>query len=259
VEDLGPLSRLPLGWFFVVTLLMVLASAEAGYRLGRRRRRSGVENETSLGTIVGAELGLLAFVLAFTFGLAAGRYDTRRQLLLDEANAIGTTYLRAGFLPEPRRGEIRALLRDYVDARLEWGRPGRFADSVSRSETLQGRLWAQAEVIAAQMPTSTMAALFVQALNETIDLHGNRKTMALWARIPTTIWLALFLVAILTMGTMGYHAGMTASPRSPAEIAVVLSFAIIMLLIADLDRPNEGLFRVHQGPLLDLEKSVAAP
>jgi hypothetical protein len=78
-----------------------------------------LQHEASLGTIVGGTLTLLAFVLAFTFGLPAARYDTRRELLQQEVNAIGTTYLRTGFVPEPQRGELPALLREYVDARVE--------------------------------------------------------------------------------------------------------------------------------------------
>src|ERR1044072_2513306 len=105
------LDALPLWGLFIVILLVVLMSVEFGYRLGRyRRSRSEQEKEAPVGTMVGATLGLLAFILAFTFGLAAQRFDTRRQVLLDEANAIGTTYLRAAMLTQ-HEDEIRALLR----------------------------------------------------------------------------------------------------------------------------------------------------
>src|SRR6201982_2091547 len=110
MENNAPLDALPLWALFIVILLVVLFSVEFGYRLGKyRRSRHEQEKEAPLGTMVGATLGLLAFVLAFTFGLAAARFDARRQALLDEANAIGTTYLRAGMLPE--QGEkIRGIL-----------------------------------------------------------------------------------------------------------------------------------------------------
>src|SRR5262252_1083210 len=119
MQNTGPLDVLPLWALFIVLLFIVLLSVEFGYRLGKyRRSRHEQEKEAPLGTMVGATLGLLAFILAFTFGLAAARFDARRQALLDEANAIGTTYLRAGMLPE--QGEqIRGLLRDYVRTRLE--------------------------------------------------------------------------------------------------------------------------------------------
>ena len=101
MESNGPIDALPLWGLFIAILLVVLVSVECGYRLGKyRHARHEQEKEAPVGTMVGATLGLLAFILAFTFGLAATRFDTRRQVLLDEANAIGTTYLRAGMLPE---------------------------------------------------------------------------------------------------------------------------------------------------------------
>src|SRR5215475_2297124 len=104
MQGSGPIDGLPLWALFIVILRIVLLSVEFGYRLGKyRRRRREDGKEAPLGTMVGATLGLLAFILAFTFGLAAERFNTRRQILLDEANAIGTPYLRAGMLPE--RGE----------------------------------------------------------------------------------------------------------------------------------------------------------
>src|SRR4026207_1784346 len=127
------LDVLPLWGVFFAVLVLVLAAIEGGYRLGNyRHRQSGGEKEAPVGAMVGATLGLLAFMLAFTFGMAASRFDTRKQLVLDEANAIGTTYLRTAMLPE-RRDEIRALLRSYVDARLEAVRPGQVAEEILRS------------------------------------------------------------------------------------------------------------------------------
>src|SRR6187549_1664121 len=116
--QVGLLDALPLWGLFLAIVALVLISIEGGYRLGNyRRSRSNTEKEAPVGAMVGATLGLLAFMLAFTFGMAASRFDTRKQLVLEEANAIGTTYLRAAMLPE-KRDEIRDLLRSYVDTRL---------------------------------------------------------------------------------------------------------------------------------------------
>src|SRR5262250_2229764 len=154
MQGSGPIDLLPLWALFIVILLVVLLSVEFGYRLGKyRRSRHEEEKEAPVGTMVGATLGLLAFLLAFTFGLAAARFDTRRQVLLDEANAIGTTYLRAGMLPE-RREDIRTLLRDYVDVRLAAVRSGILTEGIRRSEHLQEQLWAQAEALGETHPTS---------------------------------------------------------------------------------------------------------
>ena len=135
MQSNGLLDALPLWGLFIAILFIVLVSVECGYRLGEyRRSRHEQEKQAPVGTMVGATLGLLAFILAFTFGLAAARFDARRQVLLDEANAIGTTYLRAGMLPE-RTEEIRVLLRNYVDTRLEAVR----SDNIEEGNTPIGK------------------------------------------------------------------------------------------------------------------------
>jgi hypothetical protein len=208
--------------------------------------------------MVGATLGLLAFILAFTFGLAAARFDTRRQVLLDEANAIGTTYLRAGMLPE-RREEIRTLLRNYVNTRLEAVRSGNIAEGMRQSENIQNELWAQATPVAERNPNSIVVGLFIQSLNQVIDLHAERVQASLRSRIPGAIWIGLFAVAALSLATMGYHAGMVGTRRSLAILAVAFTFSVVIELIADLDRPQEGVLKVSQHALLDLQRSMNVP
>jgi hypothetical protein len=255
----GPLDALPLWGLFLVILLVVLLSVECGYRLGKfRRSRSEQEKEAPVGTMVGATLGLLAFILAFTFGLAAARFDTRRQVLLDEANAIGTTYLRAGILPEQRE-EIRALLRDYVGTRLEAIRSGNIAEGIRQSENIQHQVWAQAVAVGEKNPNSIVVGLFIQSLNEVIDLHAKRVQAGLRSRIPGAIWVGLFAVAALSLATMGYQAGLVGTRRSLAVLAVAFTFSVVIELIADLDRPQEGVLRVSQRALLDVQRSMNVP
>jgi hypothetical protein len=251
MQSSGPLDALPLWGLFLAILLLVLLSVEGGYRLGiYRRSRSEEEKEAPVGAMVGATLGLLAFILAFTFGLAAARFDTRRQVLLDEANAIGTTY---------RREAIRSLLRDYVDVRLEAVRSGNVTEGIRRSEHLHDQLWAQAVAIGETHPMSIVVGLFVQSLNEVIDLHAKRVTAGLRNRIPGAIWVALFAVAVLSLAAMGYHAGLSRTSRSLAELAVAFTFAVVIGLIADLDRPQEGVLKVSQQALIDLRQSMQVP
>jgi hypothetical protein len=259
MQSNGPLDARPLWGLFLAILLLVLLSVEGGYRLGKyRRSRSEEEKEAPVGAMVGATLGLLAFMLAFTFGLAATRFDTRRQVLLDEANAIGTTYLRAGMLPD-RRDAIRTLLRDYVDVRLEAVRSGNVTEGIRRSEHLHDQLWTQAVALGETHPTSIVVGLFVQALNEVIDLHAKRVTAGVRNRIPGAIWVALFTVAVLSFTAMGYHAGLSRTSRSLAELAVACTFSVVIGLIADLDRPQEGVLQVSQQALMDLRQSIQGP
>jgi hypothetical protein len=255
----GPLDILPLWGLFVAILLLVLLSIEGGFRFGKyRRSRSEQEKEAPVGAMVGATLGLLAFFLAFTFGMAAERFDARRKVVLDEANAIGTTYLRAGMIPD-RREEIRALLRDYVDARLKAVQSGNITEGLRRSENILDQLWAQAVVVGKQNPNSIVVGLFVQSLNEVIDLHTKRVTAGLRNRIPGAIWFALLAVAAVALANMGYHAGLAGTRRSFAVLPVAFTFSAVIVLVADLDRPQEGALKVSQQALIDLRQSMNVP
>jgi hypothetical protein len=254
-----PIDALPLWGLFIVILLVALLSVDVGYRLGKyRRSHHETEKEAPLGTMVGATLGLLAFILAFTFGLAASRFDNRRQLLLDEANAIGTTYLRAGMLPE-RGQQVRGLLRDYVRIRLEAVQSDNVTEAIRRSEDIQQKVWTEAETVGQKNPNSIVVGLFVQSLNQMIDLHAARMQAGLRSRIPGAIWLGLFAVAALSLATMGYHAGLSGTRRSLAILAVAVTFSVVIELIADLDRPQEGVLRVSQQALLDVQRSMNPP
>jgi hypothetical protein len=256
----GPLDLLPIWGVFLATMAVVLLAVEGGFRLGQyRRRRSEQEDRPPVGEMVAATLALLAFMLAFTFGLAASRFDVRRGLVVDEANAIGTTYLRAGLLPEPHRSDVRSLLREYVDVRLEAVQPGKLSQSIGRSEELHARLWAHAVAVGEKNPGSIVVGLFIASLNEVIDLHAKRLALGVRNRIPGTIWAALSFVAIIGTSVMGYHAGLAGSGRSLALLALVLAFSAVVTLIADLDRPQEGLLRVSQQTMIDVQKTLAAP
>lgn len=252
------LDSLPLWGLFAGIVVLVLLAIEGGRWLGHRRAvRSEREKDAPIGAMVGSTLGLLAFMLAFTFGMASARYDVRKSLVLDEANAVGTTYLRAAMLPD-RNGEIRSLLREYVDARLAAVQTGKVVENIQRSEEIQQQLWREATAVAQQHPGSIVVGLFVQSLNDVIDLHAKRVTAGLRNRIPGTIWLGLFVLAVLSLGAMGYHAGLTSPSRSLAVLAVAFAFSAVIGLIVDLDRPQEGLLTVSQQALIDVQEAMGA-
>jgi hypothetical protein len=141
-----PLDYVPFWVMGVATVVVIYLSVEIGYQFGRRRRRDmEVEKEATIGPVVGATLGLLAFMLAFTFGLAATRFDARRQIIVSEANALGTTYLRAGLLPEPFSRESRQLLRRYAEVRIEGVTTGKIDQAITESLALHEQLWQRAE------------------------------------------------------------------------------------------------------------------
>jgi hypothetical protein len=255
------LDSLPLWLIFAATVAVSAIAIEAGYRLGqhRRGRNDGdkdLEKDQPVGAIAASTLGLLGFMLAFTFGLAASRFDDRRLVVLEESNAIGTAYLRAGLLREPERGAIRQQLRDYVEARLAAVKVETHAEGMAASEGLHQALWAQATAAAGNDPHSIMTGLFIQSLNEVIDLHAKRVLFGLRSRIPASVWIALYFIAVLAMGSLGYQEGLAGSRRSLAVIALLLTFSAVMLLIADLDRPQEGLLRISQQSMIDLKNTI---
>jgi hypothetical protein len=260
MQSAGLLDSLPLWGLYVATVVLILLAVEGGQRLGKYSRQlPEQELEAPVSVMVVATLGLLAFMLAFTFGLAASRFDMRRGFVVDEANTIGTTYLRAGLLSEPYRTEVRNLLREYVDVRLELVRPEKTEEAMHRSDELHGRLWFQAVAVGEKNPGSIVSGLFIGSLNEVIDLHAKRVNLGLRSRVPGTIWAALYFVAIPATGAVGYHAGLTGTRRSLVVVALVLTFSAVMLLIADLDRPLEGLLKVSRQAMIDLRNSLTAP
>jgi hypothetical protein len=252
-------DALPLWAILPLTGALLLLSVELGYRFARHQKRhSHEETEATLGSMVGATLGLLAFMLAFTFGLAGTRFEARRQVVLAEANAIGTTYLRGAMLPEPMRSEARNLLREYVDARLEAVQTGKVEQGITKSEEIQNRLWSLA-VAAAEKDRTAITSLFIQSLNEMIDLHATRLMAGLRSRVPTVIWIVLYLLAVLATALLGYHSGLTGGRRSIAVVALILAFSAVLVLIVDLDRPGEGMLRVSQQSMIDLRQSMREP
>ena len=252
----GLLDPFPLWTILPLTVVLALLSVELGYRLASyRKQRDLSENAASLGGLVGGTLGLLAFMSAFTFGLAGTRFEARRQVLLSEVNAIGTTYLRTAIIPEPMRTDSRNLLREYVDVRLKGAQqPDQFEHSRARSEQLHDLLWSQA-VAATEKERSPMTSIYVQSLNQVIDMHAAR-IMALQNRVPGVIWIVLYLVGFLAMVLIGYQSGLAHTRRSLAAIMLILGFSLVLYLIADLDRPGKGALQVSQQSMIDLRNSM---
>jgi hypothetical protein len=257
MEVHGLLDKLPLWALFPFTLGLLALGVEFGFRLVQyRQKNSKEEPAASVGPIVTPILGLLAFMLAFTFGMAGSRFETRRQVVLAEANAITTTYLRASLLPEPMRTETQSLLRQYVDARLEAAKPEKLDASIARSEELLKALWSQAVAVAEKQQTP-LTSLFIQSLNQVIELHETRVMAALRSRIPSAIWLVLYLLAVISMAAVGYGTRLVSPKRSLVLLAMILAFSAVLVLIADLDRPGHGLLEVSQQSMLDLKKTIS--
>ena len=240
----------------VLFALLVLAH-EVGFRVARRRGARADEGERSeTSTLQGGMLGLLGLLLAFTFAIASQRFDTRKQLVLDEANAIGTAYLRATAVPGGE--EVADLLRRYVDVRLEGaasaGNPQGFRRAVTESERLHAAMWSRAAALARANP-DPLRTLLLPALNEVIDLHEKRLT-AMRNHVPTIILVLLLMVSVLTMASLGHAAGVSGGRSMSTALTFAMLVTLVIMVVVDLDRPERGLIRVSQQSLQTLRDGL---
>ncbi|RKH18069.1 DUF4239 domain-containing protein [Corallococcus praedator] len=247
IVEMMPTWGLALG-----VLALLYLSLEAGYWLSHRK--SGMDDVSALQASV---LGLVALLLAFSFSMASDRYTLRRDLVVKEANAIGTFYLRTDFFPEPTRGEMRTRLRRYTDIRLEGyeaaGNPELFEQLLQESNALQDELWSLLKGVAPQTPTAVLT-LSTEALNDLIDVSGERLASARNI-IPNTIF-ALLLVGMLGSAMLlGFRPDTRNRGGIPWLIFVVILTAVMFTLV-DLDVPLRGRIRSDQKPLRDLQQQL---
>ena len=252
---------IPLWAFFGLTITLVLGAVELGRVFGGRvYRRSKDEKESTASAFVGTVLGLVAFILAFTFGIVTNRYDDRKALVLEEANAIGTAYLRADFMPDADRTKTKELFREYLDSRIgvvQTRDMARVMKLLADSSRIQQELWDIAVSNTATDKGSEFTALYIDSLNSVLDVHAKRVAVGLQARVPVGIWAVLYILVVLGMFGVGYQLGISGSQkRSWMTPILAVSFSLVLLLIASLDRPTNSFITVSQQPLVDLRASM---
>ena len=254
------IDPIPLPVLALITVVLVFVALELGFRAGQwRRDRSGAEHDGTLGGVVAATLGLLAFVLAFTFDMAAKRFEERQKVLVEEVTALDAAFLRSDLMDEPHRTAMRDLLRKYVATRIDDAKNYNLTRDVERPEEMQQEMWTHAVALGRAEPSSEMKSLFVESINDVVDTYTKRLDLARH-RIPVTVWLALYLMTVIAMASVGYQSGVSGPRRSHAILALALTFCVVIALIADLDRPLQGLLTVNQQSMLDLQhKMVTSP
>ncbi|MEZ5460371.1 hypothetical protein [Dokdonella sp.] len=241
---------------------MVLA-VEFGYRLGRPvQGRESDTTRTHINAIQGSLLGFLALILGFTLSLSLQRYDMRSQAVVDEANAIGTTWLRAQLLPDSVRTQVQDRLRQHVDLRVRAGSIDLAHESdrdVLLGNTNQNldAVWALALQAAVEKPEMVATGLFIQALNDMIDSYG-RRDAALARHVPNEILFLLFATFVLTGGVVGYAAGVAGHRPSVTTYVLLVLIVVLSFVIMDLDRPRRGIIRIDQSSLVNLGAALDA-
>ncbi len=250
-----------------ITIALVLfftmaAVIEFGYRIGNCVQAQSTEparNHT--GAIQGSLLGILALLLGFTFSIALGRHDTRSEAVVNESNAIGTTWLRAQMLPEPARGEIQRMLRDYVDLRVRGGhvsvvRAEQHLEMRDKTNDALDALWKRSRDVAMEFPNPVTTGLYIQALNDMIDSFGSRDA-ALNRHVPELVLLLLYVTFLMTGCVIGFTAGLAGHRTSFVTYIMVGLIVVLVFIIIDLDRPRRGLIRINQDSLEQLQRSVS--
>jgi hypothetical protein len=262
------LDTFSLPQLFLGSMLLMLLFLELGYRIASRPTLKAAKAQVSqVRALMGAALGLTAFLLAFAFAVAQAHYEARMKGMVEEARLARHAYLQADVLNEPWRSEIKTLLHDYISDRVEAHALGRehhipeIVELIEESEQMQQRLWVLAlEAEQGEQASPTLRQTvpegvprgyrgYVLAL---MDIHAERLQAALMNRIGSVIWIVLYLTAALSMLVTGYQAGL-ATRRSPiATVSLALAFSLVLVLIVDLDRPLMTLFHMDNHVMVDL-------
>ncbi len=255
------LDRFPLWAVYLGTVAVVLVAAEIGFRIGiwLQRRDPSPDKTPVTGVVVGGMLGLIAFLLAVSIGIVIDQQNGRKSMVVTEANAVGTAYLRAGFLGEPDRTSSRDLLREYVEVRLAAATDlALFESTLTRSEQIHGELWSIVEYNVRHGQESAIMALLVDSIKEVIDVHSLRLA-AVDLRLPRILGVVLYAATVLSFLLVGI-ASSSDGKRDPfTTLLFAMAFVAVFMIIVDLDRPQQGLLTVSQTALSDLLQQMTTP
>src|ERR1700757_2501920 len=244
---------------FLILVILLIGLSELAWRIGTARGPKKSDAGKDSGTVRSAVLALLGLLLGFSFAIAATRHEARRELLVEEANSIGTTARRAQLLPEPHAANVVQLLREYVPLRIEAHREAQFSDQFAttrkRSAKLQDLLWAEVVAAAAERP-SPITASFISSLNEMIDLEGKR-IAAKRNHVPGAVWLLLLCVAGCGLWLVSYQAGTSGRHSVLERFVFPVLVAVVVALITDIDTPRGGLISLDERPLLELNETLS--
>ncbi len=255
------LFALPTPLLALLLLIVLVGAATGGLLLGRSLRNKRESGKETFGVLQAALIGFMGLILAFGLSLAVGRYESRRQAVVDDANTIGTAYLRAQTLPEPIRSQSLVLLTRYTDAELRLSEvvPGSAAARrvIAQADALQRPLWRLAAQAVQEQPTATAPRLYEESLNDMIDEQTVR-VAGLGNRIPFEVLLLEIFGAAVTLSLLGLHVGVLGRGIVPLILAAVI-VALLVYTIIDLDRPTRGLIQVPDTPLVTLRASMNLP
>lgn len=245
---------------FVLFAVVTLTCFEIGFRVGRwwQDRMPG-EQEGPTDMLVGSLLALMAFVLAITMGMAADRFDIRRGNVLDEANAIGTTFQRADYLPAAPAQAVQEIMREYLPLRISSDDLAVVQANLQRSIELHAELRAITREVAQSGHSPDLVSSFGESVNEIISVNQTRVVAGLYARVPETIMILLLAGSALSLAMVGYSGGLQGRRSVLSAVVTVVALGAVTTLVVDLDRPQDGFLRVSQQALLDVQAWIGQP
>jgi hypothetical protein len=241
---------------FPISFLILWLSTRFGATVLRRWNKMEPSIRKDFGTILATTLTLNGLIIGFTFSMAIGRYEQRKHYEEAEANAIGTEYLRADLMAATDAAQVRGLLLTYIDQRLAFYRAGNddeLRQIKTRTAQLQNQLWSAVRGTAATEPTA-IGSLVISGMNDVLNSQGYTQS-SWWNRIPTSAWILMAAIAVISHMLIGYGAQ---NMRSESLLLGVLPLvvSIAFLLIADIDSPRSGIIRVAPRDLIALAESI---
>lgn len=250
-------------WLIALGMVAVLTVAsEMGFQAGSRKQNVPESFRSLMSGIGAATLGLLGLLLGFTLAMAIDRWDERHDIIVDESNAIGTLWLRAGFFQEPTRDDLREALREYTDSRITLGgsRDDLEAWRAARkkSESLHVRIWSAVERAGQPEVSPAKLSSLIIAANELIDIHELRLA-SIENFLPASLLLLLLGVAAVAIGFLAWSFGAVAHRGRTAMLVLALLIGSVLLLIMDMNRPQRGMFEVGVATMERMRDSIETP
>lgn len=204
-------------------------------------------------------LGLLALLLGFTFAMAVSRFEARKSLVLEESNAIGNAYWRSQLLPTPHREDLAQLLKQYVAARVDFHLAAADRERLNKANAaashIEQQIWKAASAAESEDPRSTVSLLFIQSVNEMINVNEKRR-VALENRVPEPVHFLLFAVSVVAIGFIGYGCGLSGRRRFVSTAIFAMLIAFVLTFILDIERPRSGLILVSQESMIRLKTTL---
>ena len=260
---MNPLDQIPLALVMVAATLIQVAAIEIGFRIGAAP--GGKPNKAQMAqvrAIMGASLGLLAFMLAFSFNSAQQHYEERVRAYMLEISAIDSAFRGADLLDDANRRLAQDMLVEFTDLRVQTlqvvsrKEMPEMVEMIRESERLHDRLWSLAERAMEGAGEGEDTGIFAQSILAMISAHDARLQAVFFNRVSPIIWFTLASMALLSMVVTGYQAGLTRTRSQLATWTLAIAFAAVMTLITDLDRPRMSLFSMNQGLMLEMSNRM---